>query len=287
MTAEGKTARRERVKPCIYRRANINGKWKYEITYRDSDGRQRWQVVDGGIRAAEAALADRKARMGRGERVAPNPNLTFGMAAERWRESQLPSLRPATQAAYSSSLETHLLPAWRNRKLDSLGVDDVARLIEQKRLADYKAWTINGMLTPCGRIFDFAIRRLGWAGQNPVRLLDRSERPAPDAKPQRILTGGEVAAVLDGAEDRYRLIFEFATSTGVRLGECLGVKWSDLDLKNRTASITHQLDRAGNHVPLKTERSRRTIELPGPLVAGLRRHKLAGAYPVRSVRADS
>ena len=72
-----------------------------------------------------------------------------------------------------------------------------------------------------------------------MRLLDRSERPTPDAKPQRILTGGEVAAVLDGAEDRYRLIFEFATSTGVRLGECLGVKWSDLDLKNRTVPQLH------------------------------------------------
>ena len=134
--------RRERVKPGIYVRHNRQGRKVYEITYRDSDRRQRWETIEGGIRAAEAALADKRARIGRGERVAPIPNLTFGNAAERWQESQAARLRPATREAYGSSLRVHLLPAWRNRRLDSLTVDDVARLIESMRERDYKAWTI-------------------------------------------------------------------------------------------------------------------------------------------------
>ena len=35
----------------------------FEITYRDSDGKQRWKTIEGGVRAAEGELAAVKARM--------------------------------------------------------------------------------------------------------------------------------------------------------------------------------------------------------------------------------
>ena len=63
-----------------------------------------------------------------------------------------------------------------------------------------------------------------------------------------------------------------------RLGETLGLRWRSLDLDAGTASITHQLDRRGAYVELKTARSRRTVELPASLVALLRAHKLASSH---------
>jgi hypothetical protein len=48
--------RRERVERNIYRRSD----GKLEIGFRDSDGKQRWQKVEGGIRAARTELADVK-----------------------------------------------------------------------------------------------------------------------------------------------------------------------------------------------------------------------------------
>jgi hypothetical protein len=51
--------------------AFAKNRWRYEIVYRASDGDQRRQTVEGGLREAETALADVKARMGRGEKVAP------------------------------------------------------------------------------------------------------------------------------------------------------------------------------------------------------------------------
>lgn len=141
-----------------------------------------------------------------------------------------------------------------------------------------KAWTIRGALTVVGCAFNFAVRRLGWAGQNPVRLLDRSERPRSDAKPRRILTGEELHAVLSAAADPHRLIFRFAAGTGCRLGEVLGLRWQAIDFDTGTAAITHQLDRQGCCVELKTQRSRREIELPGWLLSELRTHKIASAH---------
>lgn len=265
---------RQRIAPGIWRRLGANGSIRYEITYRDSDGRQRRQVIEGGKRAAETALAKVKAKMGDGQRVAPMPRLTFGDAAERWREAQAARLRPATRAAYDSQLDTHLLPRWRKRRLDAFTVDDVARLTEEMTVAGKKAWTVRGALVVAGRVFDFARRRLGWAGKNPVRALDRSERPRSNQRERRVLNGDELEAVIAAAHEPYRLCFELAAMTGARLGEVLGLRWRSIDLDAGTAQIEAQLDRHGALRPPKTERSRRTIELPSALVGRLRVHKL-------------
>lgn len=264
---------RTRVERNIYRRHGVDGKPRYELSYRDSDGRQRRQVVDGGIKAARAALADVKARQGRGERVAPMRNLTFNAAAQRWWDAQAVALRPATQNAYGHGL-AHLRRAFGARRLDSLTVDDVARYIADKRAAGLRAWTVRGHLTVAGRIFEYAQRRLGWAGANPVRALDRHERPRSDQRERRVLDRAELERLLAAAEEPYATAYAFAASTGARLGETLGLRWRRLDLDAGVASITHQLDRRGAYVPLKTERSRRTVELPAALVGALREHRL-------------
>lgn len=51
------TVVRTKAAPRIWKRAGAGGRPRYEITYRDSDGRQRRQVVEGGKRAAEVALS--------------------------------------------------------------------------------------------------------------------------------------------------------------------------------------------------------------------------------------
>jgi integrase len=282
----------------IYTRTKANGERVFIIGYRASDGRQVWQTVAGGVTAAKETLTDVQARKGRGERIMPNPRLTFEAAAEAWFETQASNLRPATRDVYRSQLDTHLLPAFGRRRLDSLEVDDVARLVARMGTSEYRseveqrtkrrhnrtgseveggyrAWTIRGTLTVCGRVFEYAQRRMHWSGQNPVRMLDNGERPRSDQRERRILMHKELERLLAAADDRSRPIFAFAAGTGCRLGEVLGLKWRTVDLDAGTATISHQADRRGRYVELKTKRSRRTIELPTDLVAMLRELKLA------------
>jgi hypothetical protein len=189
-------ANRHRVSTGVWKRVGADGRTRYEIAYRDSDGRQRRQVVEGGKRAAETALAEVKSRIGRGERIAPRHSLTFAEAAERCMEAQT-ALRPATVAAYASAINTHLLPAWGKQRLDRIDVDAVARLVETMRTADYRnrvetrlrrrlsgkagyePRAIRGVLVPAGRIFDFARRRLGWAGAQSCQAARSRGAPAP------------------------------------------------------------------------------------------------------------
>jgi hypothetical protein len=63
-----------RVERNLYRRPD----GKQEIGYRDSAGRQRWKVVEGGITAARAERDTILEARARGDRVQPNPRLRFG-----------------------------------------------------------------------------------------------------------------------------------------------------------------------------------------------------------------
>src|SRR6476646_10854439 len=104
--AEGnRPSRRRRVQTGIYTRTDATGREAFEIGFRDSQGKQRWRRVHGGIKAARRALAEAHAARGRGERVAADPRLTFNAAADAWWDARATELRPTTQAVYGSALK--------------------------------------------------------------------------------------------------------------------------------------------------------------------------------------
>ena len=82
------------------------------------------------------------------------------------------------------------------------------------------------------------------------------------------------------------ILFLTALSTGLRLGEILGLKWSDIDFNtgtltvNRTLQRVTEIDRNGNReskvieqIP-KTKNSIRTIPIPKNILAKLKDHKV-------------
>jgi integrase len=133
-------------------------------------------------------------------------------------------------------------------------------------------------LTTLQRVYSHAARRQGYAGTSPVAALEQSERPSGEPKVRVILTPEQVGAVLAAATPKWRPMLAFMAGTGCRIGETLGLTWGDLDLSKGTATITAQLSREGARVPLKTRKSRRTLDLPGSLVQALREHKIASAH---------
>jgi integrase len=269
------TPRRIRIEPGIYRRPSGD---RLEIGWRDAQSKQRWRVVDGGIKAARAALAQEHAKRARGERVASNPRLTFNAAADAWWDARVVRLRPATHNAYGAALK-HLRHHFGRQRMTHIAPTDVAKYVAKKQSEGLKGWTIKGHMTVLSSVFTYAARHLGLTAQNPVGLLDRVERPSSDdEKPKRVMNADELDKLLNAVDGRYRMIFDLAAETGCRLAEALGLAWENVSLEEQTIEFTHQLDRKGKRVPLKTKRSRRVLEVTPGLVGKLREHKVGTAY---------
>lgn len=275
---------RTRVRPGVYQRTNGDGSVVFEVAYRDSDGRQRRETVGPRMKAAEAPLAQIKADMSRGGRVARRADMTVSSTAETWLAST-GHLRSTTVRAYGHALRDHVLPAFGHRRLEAVKPDDVARwaqramtlayAAEHGRSVIYRARTVNLALTTLDRVYSHAVRRQGYAGASPVRALERAERPRDEPKPMVILTPEQTSAIVTASDPLYRPLLAFLAGTGCRIGEALGLTWGDVEVAQRTARIAMQADREGRRVPLKTKNSRRTIDLHGPLVALLAEHKMA------------
>lgn len=104
--------------------------------------------------------------------------------------------------------------------------------------------------------------------RNPCDSLVMPKKPKIT---NRYLTKDEQERFMDIAKDYYHYdIFQFALTTGMRIGEILGIKWNDIDFKRKTISIKRTLhySRLDNndichffYTTPKTEESIRTIPL--------------------------
>jgi len=111
--------------------------------------------------------------------------------------------------------------------------------------------------------------------RNPADAV-KAPRPAPEE--MRPLSAEEARRLLDAAEgDRLEALYALAVTTGMRRGELLGLKWSDINLENPRLSIRRALTRTdnGKRVMLrepKTKGSRRTVRLTQMAVEARRSH---------------
>ena len=72
---------------------------------------------------------------------------------------------------------------------------------------------------------------------------------------------GEIDLLIDGCSKRVASFLQFLKETGARAGEAWGVKWTDLDLEQRTVRITPEK----NSNPRQLRLSPRLVEILGTL----------------------
>jgi integrase len=257
--------------PGIFYRPRPDGRVgpPYEVRYLDGNGVHRWLTVYGSLDEAEARKADLLLRKRRGERVEPCRQ-RFADYARAWLDRQ--DVRPHTRDRYQWALERHLIPYFGRRRLIEITCDDVAGFIGAMRRKGLKGWTISSALRPLSLILGQAARK-GRITVNPLSQLERGERPRyDDQRPKRILTLEEMRALIQAADsEQYRCLLELLLASGLRIGEALGLTVADLDATHALIRVEHQLGRDGARTSLKTEESRRTLDIP----PGLMRRVLA------------
>jgi integrase len=270
-TMSTKRARRRPVSrhPGIYYRPRADGKVgpPYEICYLDSAGKRRWEVIHGNLEVAETRRAELRIRRNRGERIEPCRQ-TFQQYAEEWLERQ--AVRERTIEIYRWALNKHLIPYFGRRRLDQITAEDIAAFIAHMKRKQLKGWTITSALRPLSIILAQAARK-GRIAVNPMTQLERGERPShDDQRAKRILSLEEMRALVEATDSELnKCLLELLLTSGLRIGEALGLTLGDLDPANELIRVEYQLARDGTRTPLKTDESKRTVDIPPRLMRRL------------------
>lgn len=259
----------------LYRRKS-DGKWVGALSYLNDEGRRLRHVIYAGTQAeARAKLRAAAERLTAGAPV-KDARVRVGAFIEDWIGKGLAaSTRKATtQENYAFIARSHLIPApFGEIPLDRLRPSDVEALLLVKRRAGKSSSTVRTIHSVCRAALDVAVRD-GLLSRNPAAAI---KRPAIERKDAAYLTREQVSVLLSACrEDRLYPLFALMVGTGLRRGEALGLHWQDVDLDNGQVRVRWTLSRVQGALAVsepKTDRSRRVVPLPAPVVDELRAHK--------------
>ena len=242
--------------------------------------KRRAGTRDGLTRAqAEAELRRRIA-----EDVPPPPSelrVTVGEAGQRLLQ-HLGTLgrKRSTLMDYESYLRVHLAPFFGDRPLDAIDSGDIEAFIAERVDAGKAPKSIKNWVALLHSIFDYAIKR-GWCSSNPCKLVElpRSVDVDPDI---RFLDAAELHAVVAAVPDdalgsTERALYPTATTTGLRQGELLALRWRDIDWGAAKIRVRQNYVRGEYGTP-KSKRSSRAVPLADSTAGLLERHFQSSAY---------
>ena len=153
--------------------------------------------------------------------------------------------RPTTYAAHNYVFKNHILPGLGDVLLSELTSERVGEFLEERKhfgnhrpgssgLGGETMRHIHRLLQQC---LDQAIRD-GLLTENPAKAFRYRKSTTVKAN---IMTPLEMEDYLDAAEQLgYLPMFMLALTTGLRQGELIALKWSDLDMKKRTLTIAEK-----------------------------------------------
>ena len=249
------------------RRHPINGKW--QVRYRDPTGRERSKNFDRKVDADRFA-ATVTADVYRGDYLDPQlGQTTVAEFAERWTATRQ-HLAQATRDHDRHLLASLILPTFAERPVASLRQSEIAAWLSELDAAPSTRAKALQKLS--------AILRLAVAdGALKVNPSDGVKRPTVRATREgRALTDAEVSKILEAAEQvdasKATMVWLMARA-GLRIGEVLALKRSDVDVAGRLLHVRASMSRREGVRPVKgREGQGRTLPLSEDLVDRLRVH---------------
>jgi len=254
-----------------------NGRWY--VRYKD--GRGAWR--DRATRAQTKGEArriqleiDRKherQRLGLEPLPSDTPEQTFAEAMDLWWSEHGKRLRSSTIRRF---MEKHLRPELGPLPLSKVG--DRLESVLNARVGVLGPESLNHLRAGVHRVYAFLTRRGAWKGANPAVTVPRFKVPK---RLPSYLRPEEVRLMLAALEARWRPMFATAVYLGLRRGEVLALRKSNVDLEAKTLRIgrSHDSDTTkGGHEDL--------LALPDDLVPWLASAVKSSSSDVLFPRAD-
>lgn len=260
--------RRSNQEGTIYKRKD--GKWRAQLTLA---GRRLSKTVETQKEARDWLLITKnKAEVGfnfEGGRK------TFEDFLEGWFVSGKSLRKPETIELYKSILRKNVIPAIGKVKMVDLRPDHIQRLyiaLDQKGKSQHAIHSVHKILHTA---LAHAVK-LRIIPNNPSNAVEAPARPQPRVE---FLDDNQVQTFLLTAEtkgDRFYPVYYLAIHTGMRQGELLGLKWTDIHWSRQTLNVDRQLIRqkGGGYVfrSPKTSSGQRQIAIGQAAITVLKQH---------------
>lgn len=243
------------------------GHWVSTLDLGVVNGKRRRKTLYARTRKEAATKLQRAIEDRRGHRL-----VTGAVTVESWMRYWLDEVCPErgikanTLRSYRSKIDRYITPELGALRLDRLKPEDVRAL--------YNTMRRNGLAEASVRQTHAVLRRAlvvaereGKVARNVAALVDA---PRTERIPRTGLTLAQAERVLDGAHLRWWV----ALLLGLRQGEALALRWSDLDLDDGYLRVERNLVRAPGRGLIfdtpKSRASRRIVPLPDEMIAVFR-----------------
>jgi integrase len=239
------------------------GMWREDVPIAGGGFTRRQRKVKLGTVAEIPDRADALERLAVLMRQKPTTRLAFAELVERWKTAVVPTLKDSTAANYQYNLERYLVPAFGSREINSLNRFDVETFLAGKSSA-YCRNTLRGMRAALRGVLTWAVDH-EWI---PKNVCSGVKLPKAGKRSQRPhITAGQVASLVARMPEPTATLILFIAITGIRIGEAVGIKWSDFD--GDVLHIQRRIYERREGTP-KTKSSDRFIPIPAALLERLR-----------------
>ena len=256
----------------IYQRGD--NRWCAVLNLGWESGKRRRKYVYG----ATAAEVQEQLLKARADHAAGLPvstdRQTVAQFLDRWLEDSVrPSVRPLTHEQYRQHVKLYFAPLLGHHRLSKLAPAHVRAFINQKLQDGLSPRTVQLSITILRKALSQPVKD-GLIGRNVAKLVDAPRWKRKEVMPWDAGEAGQFLVAIKGK--RLEALYIIALSLGLRRGEALGLRWSDVDFEGKAITIAQALARIDGKLRFtepKSRQSRRILPLHDGLIAALKAHR--------------
>jgi integrase len=204
---------------------------------------------------------------------------TLALFLTDWLENTVkPKNKQLTYRSYEWIIRTHLIPHLGRVPLAKLTPQRLQAFVNERHASGLSAATVKHLNATLRAALSLA-QRWQLVHQNAAKLVTLPRIVRYQAKSLTPAQAKQFLVSLAG--HRNEALFTVALTMGLRRGELLALRWSDIDLKNAKLEVRHSLERVkGEGLRLsepKSNKAKRELRIPQICLSSLASHKMAQA----------